>query len=182
MADTGPEDERKRKAEPPPLEFVKPGEEQAPLPPRDQRPAAWVPRPEDFERPPQAWGPAPPARPRGPGPRTKIAGVFLILSGFVGMAGTYLILTQPLTPQDVANLSNITAEEFAASAAFFLLMTFAQSAAVLGGIMAFQGKNWKFAVGCGVLSLLSFGDLFLGSLLGLAGLLLILGARREFTS
>lgn len=182
MADTAPEEERKRKAEPPPLEFVKPGEEPAPLPPRDQPPAAWVPRPEDFERRPQTWAPTPSQPAARRGGRAMVAGLCLILAGLIGMGETYLLLAQLPTPEDIANVANYTAADYATSAVLFLLLTFAQSAAVLGGIVAFQGKNWKFAVACGVLSLLSFGYLFVGSLLGLVGLLLILGARHEFTS
>src|SRR3989449_9147370 len=85
MASDPWEDEKRRRDSPPPVEFVRPAETQGPPPPRDQPPAAWVPRPEDYQVPPSWAGPAP--RPVGPSNLPKIAAVFLLLSGILGMAG-----------------------------------------------------------------------------------------------
>src|SRR3989454_12150149 len=85
MASDPSEDEKRRRDSPPPVEFVRPSETQGPPPPRDQPPAAWVPRPEDYQVPPSWAGPAP--RPVGPSNLPKIAAVFLLLSGILGMAG-----------------------------------------------------------------------------------------------
>src|SRR2546428_12916960 len=85
MASDPSEDEKRRRDSPPPVEFVRPSETQGPPPPRDQPPAAWVPRPEDYQVPPSWAGPAP--RPVGPSNLPKIAAVFLLFSGVLGMAG-----------------------------------------------------------------------------------------------
>src|SRR5207245_10555148 len=85
MARDPSDDEKKRRDGPPPVEFPRPPETQGPAPPRDQPPAAWVPRPEDYQVPPSWAGPT--ARPVGPSNLPKIAAVFLLLSGVLGMAG-----------------------------------------------------------------------------------------------
>src|SRR5467141_18065 len=85
MADESGEEEQKKRTSPPPVEFLKPGETQGPLPPRDQLPAAWVPRPEEYQRP-TSWIPPTSSAPRAPSNLPKIAGVLLIVSAVVGMA------------------------------------------------------------------------------------------------
>jgi hypothetical protein len=74
----------------------------------------------------------------------------------------------------------MTAADLAANALLVFLVVYAQAFAFLGGIMAVQRKNWKLAVFCGAASLLNLGIFFLGSLAGLAGLILIIMARRDF--
>ncbi len=98
------------------------------------------------------------------------------------MASTFVLLMTPLSEEDFEALTNISAAEQAAVTGFALVSIYSQAVAVLGGIMAIQRKNWKLAVVCGVFSLLTFGFFLLSSLLGLAGLLLVLGSRHEFTS
>src|SRR6266508_6367200 len=126
MTDESTDDERRRRGSPPPVEFVRSDEEQAPLPPRDQ-PAAWVPRPEDFGPPPQQ--PFPQAWPQAaPKPKRAIlGGISLILSGLLGMASTFIILTQPLTPADIAVIENMTAEDLALNALLIFLVVYAQA-------------------------------------------------------
>ncbi len=182
MANDTPEEDRKKRDTPPPLEFVRPTETQGSPPPRDQTPAAWVPRPEEFGQPPQrpypqAW---PAAAPRSR--RAVVGGILLIVSGLLGMAGTFIIFTQPLTPRDIALIQNMTARDLAANALFVFAVLYAQAFAILGGIMAIQRKNWKLAVVCGVASLLNFGFFLIGSLLGLAGLIAIITSRQDFLS
>ena len=179
MSSDSPDDEPKRR-ETPPLEFVRPTETQEAPPPRDQTPAAWVPRPEEFgqrarEPIPQAWPQA--AR---PSPRALLGGVLLILSGLIGAASAYVVFTQPLTAAQIGELQNMTASDLAANALLVSLIFYAQAFAFLGGIMALQRKNWKLAVFCGAASLLNLGIFLLGSLAGLAGLVLIIISRREF--
>jgi len=179
MASDPSEDEVKRRDSPPPVEFVRPSEAQGQAPPRDQAPAAWVPRPEEFGQPQQ---PFPPAWPQV-APRTGrpiIGGVLLIISGLIGMVSTYLIFTQPLTPADIRTIQNMTAGDLAANALLVFAVVYAQAFAILGGIMAIQRKNWKLAVVCGVVSLFNFGFFLIGSFLGLAGLIAIITARRDF--
>src|SRR2546427_12291485 len=85
MADAPGEDEQKKRQSPPPVEFLRPGETQAPLPARDQTPAAWVPRPEEYQRP-TSWMP-----PSSAAPATsnlpKVAGGLPIISAGVGRCG-----------------------------------------------------------------------------------------------
>jgi len=159
---------------------VRPTEAQQAPPPRDQTPAAWVPRPEEFgQRPrepfPQAWPQA--AR---PSTRALLGGVLLILSGLIGAASAYVVFTQPLTAAQIGELQNMTASDLVANALLVSLIFYAQAFAFLGGIMALQRKNWKLAVFCGAASLLNLGVFLLGSLAGLAGLVLIITSRREF--
>src|SRR5947209_18621220 len=180
MADNSSDEDQKRRQTPPPVEFVRPSEAQGPAPPRDQPPAAWVPRPEEFGQPPQQ--PFPQARRQG-APRTGrriIGGVLLILSGLLGMVSTYLIFIRPLAPSDVSAIQNMTAGDLTANALLVFAVVYAQAFAILGGIMAIQRKNWKLAVVCGVASLLNFGFFLIGTFLGLAGLIAIITARRDF--
>ena len=180
MAGDPSEEEAKRRQNPPPVEFVRPSEVQGPAPPRDQSPAAWVPRPEEFGQPPQQ--PSPQAWPQA-APKTGraiIGGVLLIISGVLGMASTYIIFTQPLTPSDITVIQNMTAGDLATNALVVFAVVYAQAFAILGGIMAIQRKNWKLAVVCGVASLLNFGFFLIGTFLGLAGLIAIITARRDF--
>lgn len=181
MSGDSAEEQEKRRRTPPPVEFVRPSEAaQGTPPPRDQPPAAWVPRPEEFGQPPQqplpqAW---PQAAPRSG--RAIIGGALLIVSGLIGMASTFIIFTQPLTKADIATIQNMTAGDLAANALFVFAVVYAQAFAILGGIMAIQRKNWKLAVVCGVASLFNFGFFLTGSLVGLAGLVSIITARRDF--
>src|SRR2546427_4326845 len=103
MASDPSEDEKRRRDSPPPVEFVRPSETQGPPPPRDQPPAAWVPRPEDYQVPPSWAGPAP--RPVDPSNLPKIAAVFLLLSGILGMAGA---VAHAVSLPSVAGHANFT--------------------------------------------------------------------------
>src|SRR5438046_8399786 len=104
MADEPGEEDQKERPARPPVEFLKPGETQGPLPPRDQLPAAWVPRPEEYQRP-TSWAPPPAGAPRAPSNLPKIAGVLLIVSAVVGMSGAiYNAVTLP----SVAEYTNFT--------------------------------------------------------------------------
>lgn len=187
MADSESPEERPKRQEPPPLEFMRPGE-QAPPAPSTQPPAAWVPRPEDFA-PGQAQVPgvaAPPAT----GRVHTYAGVVLLLAAFTGIGYTIYLSVQFLSPADYANLTqNITPEIYALSQICALLGIWAEVAALLGGAMAIQRSNWRLAVGCGIFAAAASGaeataflDPVLGlfALLSVVGLLLVFRARREF--
>jgi hypothetical protein len=179
MAGDSSDEERKKRETPPPVEFIRPEEPQA-APPPQERPAAWVPQPEEYGRRPQE--PFPQAWPQAarPSRRALLGGVFLLLSGLIGAASAYIAFTQPLTPAEISTIQNMTAADLAANALLVFLVVYAQAFAFLGGIMALQRKNWKLAVFCGAASLLNLGIFFLGSLAGLAGLILIIMARRDF--
>src|SRR5207245_8222662 len=77
-------------------------------------------------------------------------------------------------------IQNMTAGDLTANALLVFAVVYAQAFAILGGIMAIQRKNWKLAVVCGVASLLNFGFFLIGTFLGLAGLIAIITARRDF--
>jgi hypothetical protein len=181
MADAPGEEEPKKRPSPPPVEFLK-REEQGPLPPREQMPAAWVPRPEDYQRP-SSWMPPPAAgAPRAPSNLPKIAGVLLILSAVVGMAGAvYNAVTLP----SVAEYANYTRNNSAATVALLqicgVVSIWSQGLAFLGGVMAFQRLNWRLTLVCALFSLATLGFfLFEASLIGLLGLLVTIRARPYF--
>src|SRR6266702_1970140 len=166
MASDPTDEARRRHDSPPPVEFVRPDEEQAPLSPRDQ-PAAWVPRPEDY-RPPEQW--APPARPPpGRSNLPKIAGVLLVLAGVVGMAGAiYNAVTLP----SVAELQICG-----------LVSIWSQALAILGGVMAFKRMNWRLTLVCAVFSLFTLGIFYFeASAIGLLGLIVTVLARPYFVT
>src|SRR3989442_13834405 len=181
MSSDSPDDEPKRR-ETPAAEFGAPAEAQGTPPPRDQTPAPWVPRREEVGQRPRPQDPFPQAWPQAarPSPRALLGGVLLILSGLIGAGSAYLAFTQPLTAAQIGELQNMTASDLAANALLVALIFYAQAFAFLGGIMALQRKNWKLAVFCGAASLLNLGIFLLGSLAGLAGLVLIIISRREF--
>lgn len=178
MAD-GDEPEEKKRPSPPPLEFLQPGESQAPLPPRDQ-PAAWVPRPEDYQ-PQPPWRPPPTPRP-GASNLPRIAGVLLAASAILGMSGAiYGALNLP----SVEQYRNITQDPngtalLAASQICGLISIWSQAMALLGGVMAYQRMNWKLTVVCAIFSLLTLGFLFEASLIGVLALIITIRARRYF--
>jgi hypothetical protein len=182
MAEGSNADEEKRRPTRPPVEFLKPGETQAPLPPRDQSPAAWVPRPEDYQAQP-SW-PAPPAAPAGASNLPKFAGILLLVSAGIGMAGAlYGALTLP-TPAEYTNITqNTPPAVLAAGQICGLISIWSQAMALLGGIMALQRMNWKLTIVCAIFSLGTLGIfLFEASLIGFLALIVTLRARPYFLS
>ena len=181
MADedtTGPE---KRPA-PPPIEFVRPGEELPPSPPSgEQPPAAWVPRAEDYL---QAARPRRAMRPEGaPGSLHTVAGILLLLAGLIGVAAqVYYAFNMPSVGDYANYMLNNSALAVAFNQICGLITIWAQAAAILGGVMAFQRANWRLAVVCGIFSVLTIGFFLEASFLGVIGLLVVLRARREFHS
>lgn len=178
MADTDSDESRRRRDEPPPLEFLRPGETQTP-PPATEKPAAWVTRPEDFERPTAA-RPAPP--PTGVRGRSALAGACLVLAGLVGIVSTFVLFVTPATTEEIDALRNWTSEDYLANGIAALFVLYPPPIALIGGITALQRKNWKLAVACALVSLLTFGFLLLGTLLAVLALVLLFSSRREFTS
>lgn len=179
MADPGSDDQDKKRTQPPPIEFVRPGEPQPSQPP--QQPVAWVPRPEEFQRPTYT---APPSQtPRGaPGRLAVVAAVLLFISGLLGLLLTFSILMTVPTIQDYYNITNASSADLAQSAIEYILMFYGQAVAFVGGAMAIQRKNWRLAFACAAFSVLGLGVLLLSSAAsGLAMVFLYMG-RREFTS
>ena len=181
MADEPGEEEQKKRSSPPPVEFLKPGETQGPLPPRDQLPAAWVPRPEEYQRP-TSWIPPTSSAPRAPSNLPKIAGVLLIVSAAVGMSGAiYNAVTLP-SPAEYANFTQGNSPTTVALLQICgLISIWSQGLAFLGGVMAFQRMNWKLTLVCAIFSLATLGFFYVeGSLIGLVGLIVTIRARPYF--
>lgn len=178
MADPGSDDQARKRTQPPPIEFVRPGEQQPSQAP--QQPVAWVPRPEDYQRP--MYTAPPPQAPRAPGRMATIAAVLLFISGLLGLFLTFSILMTIPTLQDYYNITNASSSDLAQSAIEYILMFYGQAVAFVGGAMAIQRKNWKLAFACAAFSVLGLGILLLSSAAsGLAMVFLYIG-RREFTS
>lgn len=181
MADSDSNDAGKKRQEPPPLEFLKPGETQTP-PQEPQQPVAWVTRPEDYQRPSYPQGPAPPRQvPQGSGRLARIAGIVLLLAGAFGVASVVYL---SLTPLSVPAYINATSDptSYAVNQICAIIVIFAQAGAILGGIMALQRMNWKLTVVCAILAMLTLGFTFEASFLGMIGFILVIMSRKEFLS
>lgn len=181
MADSDSGDADRKRPQPPPLEFLKPGETQAP-PPEPQRPVAWVTRPEDYQRPTYPQGPAPPrAMAPGRGRLTLVAGIVLLLAGALGIAA---VVYASLTPIPVSDYVNLTGDPttYTVNQICAIIVIWAQAAAVLGGIMALQRMNWKLTLVCAIFAMLTVGFTFEASFLGMLGFILVVMSRKEFVS
>ena len=182
MASDPDEEERKRYDSAPPLEFLRPGEQQAASPPASDRPAAWVPQPEDY-RPPQGWTP-PPMAPRGRSNLPTIAGILLLLAGVIGMVGAILnAINLPSVAEYTDFVTNNSPELVATLQVCGLVSIWSQAMAVLGGVMAFQRMNWKLTLVCAIFSLFTLGIVYFeASLIGLIALVVTILARPYFAS
>lgn len=191
MADDDSASPDKKRPTPPPIEFVKPGEEQPTQPPQERPAAAWVTRPEDFQRP-QYTQPSAPTQTRaaGPGNTARLAGIFLILAAAVS-AG-YFVLSS-ITPGSVSDYVNATSDPslYAIAQVCAIFALWGQAIMVIAGVMAFQRVNWRMTVGCAFLSMLLVGGFALAyldpvmlgtSFIGILGFVLTVTARKEFVS
>lgn len=177
---SSPDEPDKKRQEPPAIEFLRPGEEQAP-PSQAQGPVAWVPQPEEFQR--RYAPPPPPQGPRPAGRRAVWAGLFLVLSGILGFVGMLEIYMIRPTLQDYYTIANWTSVELATNGILQIALAWPQVFGVLGGVMAFERKNFRLATVCAMLSVGNIASpFFLGSLMGIVGLLLLATARQEFAS
>ena len=191
MAEPGSDDASRKRQQPPPIVFVKPGEE-APAPQApSQPPAAWVPRPEDFKRPAYAAARTPtPTRAPGPGRIAQFAVATLILAAVVSIGNFLYSSLTPLSPAQNQNLTNDTAL-YALGEVCALLSVWGQAVAILAGVMVMQRINYRFAVSAaffGMFGIAAFGLLTLDPVMMLAAFLAVIGfslvviARREFVS
>ncbi len=180
MAADDSEGSEKKRPEPPPIEFLKPGETQAQAPPPQQQPVAWVTRPEDYQQPAYTVGPAPP-RPAAAGKLGLAAGVFLLLAGALGVAAA---VYSSITPLPVSQYVNLTSNptDYLTSQICSLVIIWSQTAAILGGVMAIQRLNWKLTMVCAIFATLTVGFYLEASFLGMVGFVLVLLARKEFRS
>lgn len=191
MADSDSTSPDKKRQEPPPIEFVKPGEEQPTQPPPQRSAAAWVTRPEDYQRPQYAQGPAPPrTQPQGTGSRPRLAGILLFAAAASSVGGILYSIYPPAPVSQYAAYINDTSL-YLLSQVCSIMVTWGQAIVVLAGIMAYQRINWRMAVGCAFFSVILLGAFAVAtldlvaisaSLLGLAGFVLAVVSRQEFRS
>ncbi len=193
MADSDSTSPDKKRQQPPPIEFLKPGEEQPAQPSPERPPAAWVTRPEDYQRPQYAQAPPQPRpAPQGAGNTARIAGVVLVLAAVV--SGAYFILNSltPMSVSDYANLTNATNSSiYALSQVCAVFVLWGQAIMALAGIMAFRGLNWRMTVGAAFVGMILLGGFALAFLdpvllgtafVGIVGFILTVVAKKEFVS
>jgi len=111
-----------------------------------------------------------------------VAGICLLLAGFIGIAYSMTVLSAPLSQEEIDAYQNLTATDRFIVTASGLATIYSQAVAILGGILALQRRSWTLAIVCGVISLLAIGFYGVSSLLGLVGLVILALARSEFTS
>jgi len=120
------------------------------------------------------------------------AGILLILSGLVAIGWTVFLSVRFLSPADYANATqNLTAAEWALGQVCGLIGIWGQSVALLAGAMAFSRLHWKFAISSALVASLAisstavlFLDPYFGgaAVIGIAGVALLVPARREFVT
>lgn len=191
MADDGSTPPEKKRQEPPPIEFLKPGEVQQTPPPQPGPPAAWVTRPEDYQRAPYAPAPAPPRPAAGSGAiRAQIAAVLLISAAALSVASLLLASFPPPSVQQYQAFTN-DSSLYAISQVCNLFVIWAQAIMVIGGIMAWQRMNWRMTVACSFFSMFLISGYALAVLdlimllaagVGIAGFVLAVMAREDFVS
>ncbi len=188
MADSDSTSPDKKRQQPPPIEFLKPGEEPAAPPPQERPAAAWVTRPEDYQRPLYPQPPAPPRTAAGPGNTARLAGILLILGAVVSVTSFLLSSLTPMSPSDYANFTS-DQTVYALNQVCALVVIWAQALMAIGGIMAFLRMNWRMTVGVAFLSMLLLGGFALAVLdplllgaafLGVVGFVLTVMAKKEF--
>jgi len=119
-------------------------------------------------------------KPTAPGTKGKsstplVGGIFLLLGGILAAGnGIYIaILGGTLGSMYGVNIGGIMAVCGAVEAIFGIL-------ALLGGIFAIQRKYWGIAIVGSIFGLISIGPLFLSSIFGLIGLILVATSKDEF--
>ncbi len=110
--------------------------------------------------------------------RLASAALLLIASGLLAAASIALALAFPQTFGGGDTSTVLTPAELALT-----IMSIAVTPMpVVAGILAYQKSNWKLAVGCAALGLLTIGFFFLSSMLSFIGLMMIVRRRGSFTS
>lgn len=132
--------------------------------------------------PPVAPAAAPQPR-RGRG-KSIAGGVLVMISGIIGiitglsiaiLASTAIDTLEGLYGAEV--LAMMEGILVACGVTWFIIGLIA----LIGGIFAIRGKRWGIAVVGGVLALFTVGPYFIGSILGLVGLILVAISKDEFS-
>jgi len=112
-----------------------------------------------------------------------LGGIFLILSGICGFV---VVTALFIGSTSVGGMPGMDAVPGMADAASGILKVcggiFAvfSIVALLGGVVALMGKMWGLSLVGGILGLFTIGPLFLGSIFGLIGLILIAMSKEEY--
>lgn len=111
--------------------------------------------------------------------RNEFGGILITLSGIVAIpTGLVSIVESGFVAQFYADLG------FAFGAdvffAFGILSLIFGIVAVAGGLMAYKGRYWKLAVVGGVMGTIASGAFFLGTMLGLIGLITVAISKADF--
>ncbi|MDH7508198.1 MAG: zinc ribbon domain-containing protein [Methanomassiliicoccales archaeon] len=113
-----------------------------------------------------------------------VGGALIIISGLIGivmglilaaLSGEIEEMLQDMYGPDV--ISAVEGALVACGVIWFIIGLIA----LVGGVFAIRRKKWGFAIVGGVLALLTVGPWFIGSILGLVGLILIAMSRNEFS-
>jgi len=118
---------------------------------------------------------------RTSGGRAGLAGALILVSGILALiTGIYMMADPGSVLQMYSDIGYEFTEEIVAAAGAITVIF--GIIAVIGGAMAIRRKHWGVAVAGGVFAFLGSGLFFIGTLLGLIGLILVIVARREFSS
>jgi len=112
---------------------------------------------------------------------TWFGGTLILVSGILGVLTGLYSLADPGTMVALYSdiglaLSNELVLLWGAISLIFGLV------AIVGGVMALRRRSWSIAVAGGLLGTLASGAVFLGTILGLLGLVMVVSAKRFFWS
>jgi len=113
--------------------------------------------------------------------QTWFGGVLILMSGILGVLTGIAELYAPETMSIFYTEIGIpfSAETIFIFGAISLIFGIV---AIIGGLMALRKKAWSLAVAGGLLGTLAIGALFLGSLLGIIGLVVVATSKSNFSS
>lgn len=126
-------------------------------------------------------GKIPTAPARTSGGRAGLAGILILISGILALiTGVYMMADPGSLLQMYSDIGyEFTEDTIVAAGAITVIFGII---AVAGGAMAIKRRHWGIAVAGGVFAFLGSGFFFIGTLLGLIGLILVIVARREFST
>jgi len=116
--------------------------------------------------------------------KSLIGGVLLVVSGLIGiitglifaaLSSTVIDMLGETYGEDVLRMAEGVL--VACGVIWFIIGLIA----LIGGVFAIRRKKWGIAVVGGVFGLLTFGPWFIGSILGLIGLILVAISKDEFS-
>lgn len=111
--------------------------------------------------------------------RAGLGGVLIIASGFLAVLTG---LSMMLNPDPFINWYSQIIYTFTADAIMIwgAIMLIFGLVAIVGGVMASKRRSWALALTGGFLGFIASGGLFLGTVLGLIGMILVLISKSEF--